>query len=47
MARILVLDDSADATTALEAKELGVREYFVKPLEKEELEEKPAQVLAA
>jgi DNA-binding NtrC family response regulator len=33
--------------TAREAKELGAQEYCVKPIEKEELEEKVTQVLAA
>jgi DNA-binding NtrC family response regulator len=33
--------------TAREAKELGAQEYCIKPIEKEELEEKVAQVLAA
>jgi DNA-binding NtrC family response regulator len=33
--------------TAREAKELGAQEYCVKPIEKEELEEKVAQVLGA
>jgi DNA-binding NtrC family response regulator len=33
--------------TAREAKELGAQEYCVKPIEKEELEEKVAHVLAA
>jgi two-component system, response regulator RegA len=33
--------------TAREAKELGAQEYCIKPIEKEELEEKVAKVLAA
>ena len=33
--------------TAREAKELGAQEYCIKPIEKQELEEKVAQVLAA
>jgi len=33
--------------TAREAKELGAQQYCIKPIEKEELEEKVAQVLAA
>lgn len=33
--------------TAREAKKLGAQEYCIKPIEKEELEEKVAQVLAA
>jgi DNA-binding NtrC family response regulator len=33
--------------TAREAKELGAQEYCIKPIEKEELEKKVAQVLAS
>jgi two-component system, response regulator RegA len=45
--KTIILTGYPSLETAREAKELGVREDFVKPLQKEELEEKPAQVLAA
>ena len=43
----MILTGYPTLETAREAKELGAQEYCVKPIEKEELEEKVAQVLTA
>jgi DNA-binding NtrC family response regulator len=45
--KAMILTGYPTLETAREAKELGAQEYCVKPIEKEELEEKVAQVLAA
>ncbi len=45
--KAIMLTGYPSLQTAREAKELGAQEYCVKPIEKEELEEKVAQVLAA
>jgi len=46
-AKAIMLTGYPTLETAREAKELGAQEYCIKPIEKEELEEKVAQVLAA
>lgn len=45
--KAIILTGYPSLETAREAKELGAGEYCIKPIEKEELEEKVAQVLAA
>jgi DNA-binding NtrC family response regulator len=45
--KAIILTGYPTLESAREAKELGAREYCIKPVEQEELEEKVAQVLAA
>ncbi len=45
--KVIIMTGYPSLETAHEAKELGVMEYCIKPVEKEELEEKVARVLAA
>jgi YesN/AraC family two-component response regulator len=45
--RVMLLTGYPTLDTAREALRLGVSEYCVKPIEKEELEEKVAQILEA
>ncbi|MBN2032006.1 MAG: response regulator [Deltaproteobacteria bacterium] len=45
--KAMILTGYPSLESAREAKDLGVQEYCIKPMEKEELEEKAAQVLAS
>ncbi len=45
--RVIMLTGYPTIETAREAMELGAKEYCVKPIDKSELEEKVAEVLAA